>query len=82
MIQEKTVQYAKEIDDVLVLVVKIIEMAKAGQDVMAIASGAVAPLIDAVAGIQGAGEELSLNKKVVFETVGYRVGEIAGALVA
>lgn len=79
-IQKREVEYAKEVDDVAVLLVKIVEMAKAGMSVVEIGAGAVTPLIDAVANIQGVGEEIAANKKVAISTIGYRVGEIAGAL--
>lgn len=81
-IQKKEVEFAKEIDDCLVLAVELVKDIKAGKPVAEIASHALPNLIGAINGIDGAKAELEANKAVVMSTVGSRMGELAGALLA
>ena len=80
MIQSKQVEYAKEIDDVMALLVHMLSDIRAGKSAAEIASGNIAPLMEAVAGIDGVSAELAASRKVVPETVGYRVGELTDVL--
>ena len=80
MIQTKTVEYAKEVDDVAVLLVNIVRQARAGKGVSEIASGAVTDLVNALAGIDQLDDEAETNRKVVLQTIGYRSGELADAI--
>lgn len=78
-VQKREVEYAKEIDDVAALLVKVLSDAKAGKPAAEIASGAVTELINALAGLDQAGEEAK-NRRVLLQTLGYRTGEMAGIL--
>lgn len=80
-IENKQVQIAKEIDDVLLLLVEVAKDIKAGKDAAAIAAENLPNLINAIGGIDQAKAELEANKAVVMQTVGMRVGELASALV-
>ena len=80
MIAQKEVSYAKEIDDVLVLVVELVKDIKAKKGVSEIASENIANLMAALSGIDQANEEMK-NKAVVLQTIGYRLGDLAAALV-
>jgi len=80
MIQSKTVEYAKEIDDCAVLLVKLVSDIKAGKPLQEVGSGAVAPLVDALAGVDQVGEEVKANRKVALQTIGYRTGELTDAI--
>ncbi len=75
-IQKKEVSYAKELDDVLALVVHIVQEAKAGKPASEIASGAVAKLIDALAGLDQLDDEFSANRAAVMSTVALRLGDV------
>ena len=80
-IQTKQVEYAKEIDDVLVLVVELVKDIKAKKDMSALAAENLPNLMNAIGGLDQVGDEFK-NKQVVLSTVGYRVGELGGALIA
>jgi hypothetical protein len=81
MIESKQVEYAKELDDALALVVELVKDLKAKKSVTEIAAENLPNLMSAFAGIEQVGAELAANKAVVFQTVGYRTGELAGALI-
>lgn len=77
-IQKREVEYAKELDDCAALLVHIVKEAKAGKPPADIASGSVAKLIDALAGLDQVGQEFK-SRGVVFSTIGHRMGELADA---
>lgn len=79
-IEEKKIKYAKEADDVMVLVVHLIREARAKKPISEIASGSVAKLVNALSGVDQVGAELAENRKVVLQTVGYRSGELTDAI--
>lgn len=89
MIQDKTLKVAKETDDVMVLfvnTVKTIKAAKAAgkssiEIAQALGVGEIKDLIEAVNGADQIGAENKEDKAVVLATIGYRAGELAGALV-
>lgn len=76
------VDRAKEIDDVLVLLVGLVTDLKAKKDLATVAADNLPKLMDAVAGVNQVADELKANKAVAFATIGSRVGELAGALLA
>lgn len=76
MIQNKQVAFAKEVDDFGVLLVGIATDVKAGKPVGEVLTSAVAKVVEALAGIDQVDDELSENRKVTFQTVGYRLGEL------
>lgn len=79
-IQQKQIDYAKEVDDVLVLVVELVKDIKAKKDMAALAAENLPNLMNAIGGLDQVGDEFK-NKQVVLSTVGYRVGELSGALI-
>ena len=80
MIAQKQVEYAKELDDVLGLVVELIKDIKAKKSLAEIGSENVAGLMSAMSGIDQVGDELKLNKKAALNAVSLRVGELVEAL--
>ena len=80
MLQKREVEYCKEVDDVAVLLSAIVADAKAGKPVAEIASGNLQKLVDAVAGVDQIDDEAKANRKVFMQTIGYRTGELADAL--
>jgi hypothetical protein len=81
MIMEKTVQYAKEIDDVMMLVVELLKDVKAGKGALEIGAENLPLLMQAVAGAEQIKDELAMNKEVVLQTIGSQVGSIAAVFV-
>lgn len=79
-IQKKEIEYAKEVDDVALLLVHIVQEVRSGKNVADIASGSVAKLVDAISGVDQVGAELAESRKVVLQTLGYRTGELADAI--
>ena len=79
MIAKREVEYAKELDDVAALLVHVVKEAKAGKPAAEIASGSVAKLIDALAGVDQLPEEFK-HRGIVFSTLGYRIGELSDAI--
>lgn len=79
-VQTKNVEYSKEIDDVAFLLVKIVADIRQGKGIAEVVSGAVAPLVDALAGVDQMGAEVSANRKVALQTIGYRTGELTDAI--
>ena len=78
MIQKKEVEYAKEVDDVLILVIELVKDIKAKKAIAEIAAENFPNLIAALSGLDSAPEELK-NKAVALETIGYRLGDLANA---
>lgn len=81
MIQEKSVSYAKELDDCLVLMIELAKDIKEGKDIGMIVSENLPNLIQAIGGMEQIKGELEANKEIVFSTAGYRMGELVGTLV-
>lgn len=81
-VQVRQVEYMKEIDDVAVLLVQIVQDAKAGKSPVEIATGSLQNFLNAVAGVDQVGVELGEGRKVAMQTIGYRIGELADALLA
>ena len=79
-IQKREVQFAKEVDDVCVLLVGIVKDLKAKKPAGEVVSGAVPKLIEAISGIDQLGAEQLANRAVFLETIMYRVGELADSL--
>jgi len=77
-IQEKTVKYAKELDDVGVLLVSLVETIKEKKDV----TSNVDELIAAINGIDQVDDEIRENLRVAMQTMGYRLMEIPAILFA
>lgn len=82
MIQQKQVDYSKELDDVMVLVVGLVADIKGGKSLAEISADALPNLMNAVAGANSVPEELAASRKVALQTIGYRSGELADALLA
>lgn len=80
MIQQKQIDYAKEVDDVMVALVGLVSDIKAHASAGTIATDAFQNVIAAVSGLSQLSVEIAANKKVCMETVGYRVGDLASAL--
>ncbi|TXG77621.1 hypothetical protein E6Q11_02510 [Candidatus Dojkabacteria bacterium] len=81
-IEKKEVEYAKELDDVLVLMIELAKDIKAGKDVALIASENLPGLMAAFSGADQIAAELKANPAVVSQTVGMRMGELAGVFLA
>ena len=81
-IETKTVRYAKEIDDVILLAISLLRDIRAGKSAADITAGNVPELMAAIAGADQIGLEIAASPSVVSETIGYRLGEIAGVFLA
>ena len=77
-IESKQVQYAKELDDVGVLLVTFADTVKQGKPL----AGVVDELVSAIEGIGEVDEELAANRRVALSTLGARLGELIDALLA
>jgi hypothetical protein len=80
MIQQKQIDFCKEFDDCLALVVNILKAMKAKKPVAEIAASELPDLMNALSGLDQIGDELK-NKKVMLETIGLRIADIVDALV-
>lgn len=81
-IEQKQVEYAKEVDDVLVLLVELVKDVKAKKDLGAIAAENLPNLMAAITGADQVGAEVQANKAVVLQTVGHRLGDLASVFVS
>lgn len=79
---QKQVDIAKEVDDVLALVVHLVKEIKSGKDIGQIVGGSVQPLIDAVNGVDQVSVELASHKKEVAAAVALRLSEVVDALLS
>lgn len=79
-IQKREVDFAKEIDDVMAVVVDIIKAVKSKKPLGELAAAEFPALVTAIEGVGQIAEELKASKTTVLETIGFRTGEIAGAL--
>lgn len=78
MIQSKQIAFAKEVDDVMVLFVQVVQNRKKKEEI----SQLMDELMNALAGIDQVDDELQQNRQVVLQTVGYRTGELVDALLS
>lgn len=76
----KQVDIAKEVDDVLSLVVHLVKEIKAGKDVGAIVAGSVQPLIEAVSGVDQVAGELQANRRAAYNSASLRLAEMVDVL--
>ncbi len=81
-IVKKEIDYAKELGDCMVLVVELVKDIKAKKSLSEIAGENLANLIAAIDGIDGASAEMKDHKEAAIATLGFHVGELAGALMA
>jgi len=75
-IETKQVEYAKEIDDVMNLLVQIVTVLKEKGQVTSL----VDELIVAIDGVDQVDDELSENMQVALQTIGAQVGNLTAAL--
>ncbi len=80
MLIKKEVDIAKEADEVMEAVVSIVKDLKAGKTIQEVGAGNLPKILAAVQGIDQLDDEMAQNKGVVLATIGYRSGELAGAL--
>ncbi len=81
-VQKKEVEYSKEIDDVLVLVVELVKDIKAKKGAAELAAENLANLMNAVGGADQIPAEAKASLAVALQTAGYRSGELVAALLA
>lgn len=79
-IASKSVEYMKELDDVMVLAIELIKDIKAKKTAAEILAGTLPRLMSAIEGMDKISGELE-NRQVAFQTVGYRSGELSAALI-
>lgn len=72
----------KELNDVRVALVAVIEDLKAGKDLLTVGAENLALLSTAVAGVGNLPAEVKAELKESSECIGHMVGEIAGVLLA
>lgn len=80
-IQQKQVDYAKESDDVMVLLIGLVKGIKAKKSAADLASSELAALMDAISGADQIPAEEKASPVVELQTVGYRFGELVAAIV-
>lgn len=76
-IEKKEIEYAKELDDVMVLLVEIVRVVKEKGDYVTLMD----ELMTAISGIENVSEEFKSNKIVAINTVVNRAVEIAGIFI-
>lgn len=81
-IQKKEVEFAKELDDAMFLIVELVKDIKAGKEMTVIAAENLPNLINAVSGAEQIGEEVSTSMSVAVQTVTFRVADLVAAFVA
>lgn len=77
MIKERTVMYAKELDDVMVLIVELVKVIKNKGDYTELMD----ELINAINGIDEIDEEYKENLIVAIQTITHRTAEIADVFI-
>lgn len=75
MISTRSVSYAKEVDDVMVLMVAVVKNRKNKEDL----SKLMGDLMTAIVGIEQVDDELVANRLATVETIGYRMGDLVDA---
>lgn len=81
-IQKKEVEYAKEIGDVMVLIVELVKDVKAKKAMSELMSENLPHLINAIGGVDQVPAEIAEHKVVALQTVGLHIGELAAAILA
>lgn len=79
-VEKKEVEYTKEIDDCLVLIINLAKAIKSKKGPAEILSSELPDLINAMGGLNQLSDEAK-NKKVAMETIGYRIGDLVDALI-
>lgn len=74
-VQTKNVEYSKEIDDCMVLFCEIVRNRKNKEDLTSLMD----ELMNALAGVDQVDDEVAQSRKVAFQTIGYRTGELTEA---
>lgn len=77
----RQVEVSKEVDDAMAFLVGIVRDVRQGKPAPEIAAGNLAGLVNAAAGIDQVPAELAEDRKVAFQTIGARVGELVDALI-
>ena len=80
MIIEKQVKVAKEVDDVMILIVKLVQEIKASKDIAKIAANCLPDLLVAIDGISDVTQEWAEDKGAVISTVLSGASGIANVL--
>lgn len=79
-IQKKEVEYCKEADDVMVLMVNLMKGLKAKKPIAQLGAEELQDLMNAMNGMDGIPEEAK-SKKIMMETVGYRLGDLVDSFI-
>lgn len=79
-IEQKQINYAREIDDVVWLLVSLVKDIKAGKSIPEVVAGSVSSLVAALNGLDQLDDEIAANKQVAYQTIGFRVGELTAAI--
>jgi hypothetical protein len=77
-----TYKAPKELNDVRLALVKLVEGVKAGKDVSQLAAENLGPVMQAVAGIDQLPEEYKQQLRASLETTGHLGGSLAGVLLS
>ncbi len=77
-IEKKEIEFVKELDDVLVLLIELAQDIKAGKPATQIAVENLPNLMNAIGSADQIPEELK-SGKVAAETVGFRLGDLIAA---
>lgn len=77
--EKKEIEYSKETDDVLVAIVELVKDVRAKKPISQLAGENLQNLINAVGGADQIPDE-EKDRKVFLQTIGYRTGELADAL--
>lgn len=81
-IEQKSVAYAKEIGDVMVLAVGLVAGIKAGKQIQQLAAEELPALMTAISGVDQAPAEVKADLKAALSTVGFHTGELAAILIS
>lgn len=76
----RQVEYEKEIDDVMILVVGLVSDLKAKKSLAEISADNLPKLYAAIGSIGGVAGDFKEDMQVALETIGFRLGELGGAL--
>jgi hypothetical protein len=80
-IQQKQIDYSKELDDVMVLLIALTKDIKAKKSLPDITTDVLPKLISAMDGVNQVGDEISSNHLVAGQTMGYRFGELVETII-
>ncbi len=82
MLAQRTEQYAKEVDDVGLLLVDLVAKIKAKTPLAELVASEFPNFVNAVNGIGDIGGELSADQAVAIRTIAARMGELIAVLLA